>query len=74
MSGLYQLAPDKPISKYDLLSIANNAFNADVDIIPDEKHVHLPTLDASKLKKKINLKVPSWNEMMLELADKSKKL
>lgn len=68
LSGLYQLAPDKPISKYDLLLIAKETFNIDVDIIPDYEYVHRPTLDATKLKRKINLTVPSWETMMRELA------
>lgn len=68
LSGLYQLAPDKPISKYELLCIAKGAFGVNVDIIPDDQHIHLPTLDASKLKQEINLTVPSWKEMMSELA------
>jgi dTDP-4-dehydrorhamnose reductase len=71
LSGLYQLAPDKPISKHDLLTIANMAFNAGVDITPEENHIHLPTLDGTALKQKIDLKVPSWKEMMFELAKKS---
>lgn len=68
LSGIYQLAPEQPISKFELLSIAKEVFNVNVEIIPDEVHVHRPTLDASKLKNKINLIVPSWNEMMSELA------
>lgn len=68
LSGLYQLAPDNPISKYELLCIAKEAFTVNVDILPDDQHVHLPTLDASKLKQEINLTVPSWKEMMSELA------
>ena len=68
LSGLYQLAPDKPISKYELLNLAKEAWNVKVDIIPDDEHVHNPTLDAGKLKYEINLIVPSWREMMNELA------
>ena len=68
LSGLYHLATDIPISKYELLCLAKEAFNVNVDIIPEDEHVHLPTLDASKLKRKINLIVPAWNEMMKELA------
>lgn len=68
LSGLYQLAPDKPISKYDLLCLAKEAFDVNVEIIPESEHVHLPTLDASKLKREISIEVPSWNEMMKELA------
>jgi len=68
LSGLYQLALEKPISKYDLLCIAKKAFNSDVNIIPDGELIHLPTLDGSKLKKEVNLVVPSWQDMMSELS------
>lgn len=68
LSGLYQLAPEQPISKYDLLCIAKEAFDVKVDIIPDDTHIHYPTLDGSKLRRKINLMVPSWKEMMYELS------
>lgn len=68
LSGLYQLAPDKPISKYELLCMAKEAFSLNVDIVPEEKHFHCPTLNGSKLKRKISLKIPSWEEMMFELA------
>ncbi len=68
LSGLYNLAPDEPISKYELLCIAKEEFGVNVDIVSDEQHIHLPTLDASKLKREINLSVPSWKEMMRELA------
>lgn len=72
LSGLCQLAPEKPISKFELLSIAKEAFDVDVEIIAEEEYVHMPTLDASKLKSEIDLKVPSWKEMMRDLAsDKS---
>jgi dTDP-4-dehydrorhamnose reductase len=68
LSGLYNLAPEKPISKYDLLCLARDAYKIDVDIVPEDQHVHFPTLDASKLRKAINLNVPSWKIMMEELA------
>lgn len=68
LNGLYQLAPEKPISKFELLCIAKDSFNINVEIIPDELHSHCPTLNASKLRREINLIVPSWREMMDELA------
>lgn len=72
LNGLYQLAPENPISKYELLSIAKEAFDVDVEIIPEEEYIHLPTLDASKLRNEIKLKIPSWKVMMKDLAvDKS---
>lgn len=66
--GLYQLAPEKPISKYDLLCIAKEAFNVNVEIIPEDEQIHLPTLDGSKLRNEINLIIPTWHEMMNELS------
>lgn len=68
LSGLYHLAPEKPISKYDLICIAKEAYNVNVDIIPEDEHVHFPTLDGSKLRSEINLRIPSWQEMMIELS------
>jgi dTDP-4-dehydrorhamnose reductase len=69
LNGLYQLAPQIPISKYDLLCIANKSFKLNVDIIPDDTQNHLPTLDATKLRNMINLKIPTWEYMMNELAN-----
>ena len=68
LSGLFQLAPDASISKYDLLCIAKKTYGLDIGIIPDDTYVHLPTLDGSKLKDAIHLDVPLWEEMMEELA------
>ena len=68
LSGLYQLAPEKPISKYELLCIAKRAFEVNIEITPENKQVHTPTLNGSKLKDKIKIKVPSWKEMMNDLA------
>ena len=69
LNGLYQLAPESPISKHDLLVIAKKVFQVNVDIIPDDTQRHFPTLDASKLRMAINLTVPSWEDMMTELAE-----
>lgn len=68
LNGIYQLAPESPISKFELLTLAKEAFNVNVTIIADEIHIHRPTLDASKLKNATHLSVPSWKEMMIELA------
>ena len=68
LSGLYQLAPENPISKHELLSIAKKAFNLNVEILSDKLQIHNPTLNSTRLRKEINLVVPSWEEMMNELA------
>lgn len=68
LSGLYQLAPEKPSSKYDLLCIAKEAFEIDIKIDSNGDYVHNPTMDGTKLRAEINLKVPSWQEMLRDLA------
>ena len=68
LNGIYQLATDKPISKYELLNLAKEAFRIEIEIKPDSLHVHRPTLDTTKLKKATSVIVPSWKEMMNELA------
>ena len=68
IGGLYQLALDEPISKYDLLCLAREAYGVDVDISKNENFEIKPTLNGTKLAAKLALKVPSWKYMMEELA------
>lgn len=68
LTGLYQLAMPTPISKYDLLTLARRAFDRDVEIIPDHDVFSMPTLDGSRLAAVVDLGLPSWTEMMEELA------
>jgi dTDP-4-dehydrorhamnose reductase len=71
ISDLHQLAMPTPISKYDLLCCARDAFNMNVEIIPDGDFTIKPTLDGSKLQKKLNLEIPDWQTMMQELANET---
>lgn len=66
--GLYQLAPEKPISKYDLLCLAKKAFALDIDILADNDFSSDKSLSGDKLKRAIGVRVPSWEEMFAELA------
>lgn len=68
ISDLHQLSTPEPISKYDLLCLARDAFKLDIEIIPDSSFEIKPTLDGSKLKQAMNLTIPSWQYMMNELA------
>ena len=68
LSGLYNLATKSAISKYDLLCTARKSFNLNIDIIPEEEFVINPTLNGEKLRYEIDVKLPSWEEMMNELA------
>ena len=68
LGGLYQLAMPEPISKYDLLQLANQAFGANVEIEADDSFEIKPTLDGGKLRAAINVELPTWESMMNELA------
>ncbi len=68
LHGLYQLAVPEPISKYDLLCCARDAFGINVEIEPYADFVTRPTLDGSKLRAALDLELPGWPEMMAGLA------
>lgn len=68
LSGLYQLAMPQPISKYELLCVARDAFDVDVTIEKDESVVSMPTLDGSRLSAAIGLSLPDWPTMLRDLA------
>lgn len=68
LNQLVQLATPEPISKYDLLCCARDAFGLNIDIIPDDSVSIRPTLNGGMLAEKLSLVVPDWNTMMAELA------
>ena len=68
ISGLHQLATPEPISKYHLLCLAKEAFELDVDVVPDDTFEIKPTLNGNLLSSKMKLSLPSWGDMMQELA------
>jgi dTDP-4-dehydrorhamnose reductase len=68
LGGLHQLAIEKPVSKYELLCLARDAFKLDTEIVPDDGFEIKPTLDGRLLRSKMPLFLPSWAEMMRELA------
>lgn len=63
LEGLYHVASEA-ISKYDLLVLLNEAFQAGISIEPDDSLVLDRTLDGSRFP----IAIPSWREMALELA------
>lgn len=68
LSGLYQLATDKPISKLALLNQINHSFQLGMKIETDSSFETRPTLIGTRLKSAINLAIPSWKDMLDELA------
>ena len=67
LSGLYQVSSD-PISKYDLLQLAKQAFNKDIEILPETDFKCDRSLDSTKFRTAVNYKPNSWKYMVEEMA------
>ena len=67
INGLFNLAPKKPISKYDLIKLIILEFNLNINLIPEKEKIHNPTLNGDELSKKIDFKIPTWTEMIKDL-------
>jgi dTDP-4-dehydrorhamnose reductase len=66
LSGVYHVSSD-PISKYDLLMLAKDAFGSDVTILPDEDFVSDRSLVSSRFRQLTDYKPPTWPAMIDEL-------
>lgn len=67
LSGIWHVAGD-PTSKYDLLTLVNDAFGLGSTLEPDESFVCDRTLDASRFLNATGYRPPSWATMVAELA------
>lgn len=67
LTGLYHVSSD-PINKYDLLQIANRAFDRKINILPDEEFFMDRSLDSTRFRKATGYQPPSWTEMIQEMA------
>lgn len=67
LTGLYHVSSD-PINKYDLLQIANRAFDRKINILPDEEFIMDRSLDSTRFRKATGYQPPSWTEMIQEMA------
>lgn len=68
LSGLYHLSGDA-ISKYDLLCLARDAFKLDVEVVPEGGFTCHRTLIGKRFRDATGIMIPSWQEMMLHLAE-----
>ena len=68
LSGLYQVVAD-PISKYDLLCLARDAFKVAIQIEPEAETVSDRSLIGDKLRSATGYVSPSWPELMANLAN-----
>jgi len=67
MAGLYQIASE-PISKYDLLIKIRDAMHLAHEIIAFDTPVCDRSLDATAFIERTNYTIPTWDEMIAELA------
>jgi dTDP-4-dehydrorhamnose reductase len=72
-NGLYHVS-SRPISKYDLLCMINDALDLGVRVIPDETVVIDRSLDSTKFQRTFDYCPPMWEAMVAELALRSRKL
>ena len=67
LHGLYHVS-SQPISKYDLLELANRAFKKNLDIQPDEEFFCDRSLDSTRFRQLTDYQPPSWQDMLNEMA------
>ena len=67
LSGIYHLSSD-PISKFDLLSLLNHFYNANVTIEPDDELVIDRSLDSSKFRAITGFQPAAWTDMVEQMA------
>jgi dTDP-4-dehydrorhamnose reductase len=68
ISGLYQVSSE-PISKFDLLQLTKQAFNKDIEILPETDFKCDRSLDSTKFRNAVNYKPKSWKYMIEEMAE-----
>jgi len=68
LSGLYQVVAD-PISKYDLLALAQDAFGVGIKMVPETETISDRSMKGDKLKEATGYVSPPWPELMANLAN-----
>jgi dTDP-4-dehydrorhamnose reductase len=70
LSGLYHVSSD-PISKYDLLLLAREAYKKEIEILPDSEFFCDRSLISTRFREQTGYQPPSWQEMIEKLANGS---
>jgi dTDP-4-dehydrorhamnose reductase len=66
LTGLYHVASE-PISKFDLLSRINEAFDLGITLVPDDGMEMNRSLDDSRFRVATGTRRPGWQELLAEL-------
>lgn len=67
LEGLWQVA-SAPIDKFELLSLVRDAMSLAIDIVPDDEFFCDRRLDGSRFTRETGLSLPSWPDMIADLA------
>jgi dTDP-4-dehydrorhamnose reductase len=70
LSGVYHVS-SSPISKYDLLQLAKQAYRKEIEILPDEEFFCDRSLDSTRFRQITGYQPPSWKNMIEEMARNS---
>jgi dTDP-4-dehydrorhamnose reductase len=70
LSGVYHVSSN-PISKYDLLQLAKQAYKMEVDITPDVEFICDRSLDSTRFRQITGYQPPSWKDMIDDMARNS---
>ena len=70
LTGLYHVSSD-PITKFDLLHLANNVYNRKINIQPDEQVIIDRSLNSTLFRQTTGYQPLSWAEMMGKMAETS---
>lgn len=70
IAGLYHVSSD-PISKYDLLCLANEAYGRKINILPDEDFCCDRSLNSASFSQATGYQPPAWDDMIHEMAESS---
>ena len=71
LSGLYHVSSD-PINKFDLLTLVNAAYRANIVIERDEEFKIDRSLDSTKFRQETGFSPASWDEMVRSMAEDAK--
>lgn len=70
LSGLYQVT-GPTISKYDLLCLLREAYDLDIEIIPDDSFRCDRSMKGDKFRRATGIEPPAWPELVAQLANDS---
>ncbi|HMT09621.1 MAG TPA: SDR family oxidoreductase [Pyrinomonadaceae bacterium] len=67
LSGLYQVASE-PINKFELLKLVNEAYDANIEIVPEDDFTIDRSLNAAKFNELTGFRPAAWPELIAQMA------